>query len=456
MAKRGGWKTVLKYAAGILALSASVAAAWFLPGLYANWQDAQTEGRVVLSRRESIQFLDTASLDIADRLQMLQETEDFSWDWGVALGLEKPAEEIINRCYDVMEDWCGAGLFPEGALAGIVSENLYLVNVATVHLADTTLPVYCFRFHDVDGYAVTLVTDMDVGMIYYASVSGPPMLDLIAEDLGYESLSAMGRYELKMLEEAGIDPKEFLDGNLYEDAIDFLLYMSETIRPVSASDYDFAAVCGAQGMNAERKAANLELDVELSFETFTGHAYRCLIETDYNMDPNKIGVGFAVMYGTLRWTELAEDFSGMAGAMEFAPDDALEFYDIGFRCALGDAEAMGYLDYPVQTSGIEAYDAAQGLAGSKAYDAEQGLAGSKAYDMVQSLAGSGMYDASAGLAGSGMYGAGAGLAGSGMYGAGVGLAGSEAYGAGDGLAGSSASDVGMAQEAGAGYSEAEM
>ena len=46
MAKRGGWRTILKYAVGILALSASIAIAWFLPGLYAGWQDAQTQERL--------------------------------------------------------------------------------------------------------------------------------------------------------------------------------------------------------------------------------------------------------------------------------------------------------------------------------------------------------------------------------------------------------------------------
>lgn len=369
MAKRGGWKTVLKYAAGILALSVSVAAAWFLPGLYAGWQDRQTEGRVVLSRRENIQFLDTASLDIAGRLQMLQETKDFFWDWGIALGMERSPEEMINRCYDVMEDWCAAGLFPEGALAGIVSENLYLSDIATVHLADTTLPVYCFRFFDVDGYAVTLVTDMDVGMIYYASVSGPSMLDAIAADLGYDSFAAMGEYGLKLMEEAGIDSKNFSDDYLYEDASDFFLYMAETVRPAAGSDYDFAAVCGAQGMKTERKTANLELDAELSFETFTGHAYRCLVTTDYNMDPNKVGIGFAVMYGTPRWRDLAEDFSTIAGATELVPDEALEFYSVGIGYAVGDPEVVNHLDYRMQPAGSGAYSASQGLAGSEAYDA---------------------------------------------------------------------------------------
>ncbi len=365
MPKRGGWRTILKYAAGILALSASIAVAWFLPGLYAGWQDARTEGHVVLSRRENIQFIDTASLDIAGRLQMLEETKDFYWTWGISLGMETPVEELIGRCHETMENWCEARLFPEGCLAGIVRDNLYLNDTVTVHLDNASLLMHCFRFYDVGGYAVTLVTDAEADMIYYASVTGPSMLDVVAEDLGYESFAAMGEYVLRMTEEMGIDPEKS------EDASDFFSYLAETVRPEEESDYDFAAVCGAQGMKAERRMANLELDVELSFETFSGHAYRRLATTNYNMDPNKVGVGFAVMYGALQWKDLAEDFLAIAGATEFVPDEALEFYEIGADYARGDPDVIDYLDYQMQPAGTD---------GSKVYGAAQELPRSEAYD----------------------------------------------------------------------------
>ncbi len=362
MPGRGGWKTILKYAAGIFALSASVAVAWFLPGLYAGWQDARTEGHVVLSRRENIRFLDTASLDIAGRLQMLQETEEFSWEWGYTMGMEKPLEEMVARCFDVMEDWCGAGLFPEGCLTGIVSENLYLADIATVRLADATLPVYCFRFYDVDGYAVTLITDANVDMSYYASVTGPSMLDVIAADLGFESFVALGAHELELLNEQGFTPQQILEGDANETIEDFYDYVAENVRPLDESRYDFAAVCGAQGAEVSRGPDQIGLDVELSFEAFTGHAYRLLAGTDYNMDPDRSGIGFAVMYGTQRWKELAGDFSGMYGSWEEFADDAFELYGLVLNYMTGDTDVADELNYlPAEAAQMAEEGMAQGL-----------------------------------------------------------------------------------------------
>ena len=238
--------------------------------------------------------------------------------------------------------------------------------------------MHCFRFYDVGGYAVTLVTDAEADMIYYASVTGPSMLDVVAEDLGYESFAAMGEYVLRMTEEMGIDPEKS------EDASDFFSYLAETVRPEEESDYDFASVCGAQGMKAERRMANLELDVELLFETFSGHAYRRLATTNYNMDPNKVGIGFAVMYGAQQWKDLAEDFLAIAGATEFVPDEALEFYEIGADYARGDPDVTDYLDYQMQPAGA---GASQGTDGSKVYGAAQELPGSEAYDEASAAEG---------------------------------------------------------------------
>ena len=376
MPGRGGWKTILKYAAGIFALSASVAVAWFLPGLYAGWQDARTEGHVVLSERENIRFLDTASLDIAGRLQMLQETEDFSWEWGYTKGMEEPLEEMVARCFDAMEDWCGAGLFPEGCLAGIVSENLYLADIATVRLADATLPVYCFRFYDVEGYAVTLITDANVDMIYYASVTGPSMLDVIAADLGFESFVALGAHELELLNEQGFTPQQLLEGDADETIEDFYAYVAENVRPLEESRYDFAAVCGAQGAVVSRAPDRLSLDAELSFEAFTGHAYRLLAGTDYNMDPDRSGIGFAVMYGTQSWKELASDFSGMYGSWEEFADDASELYGLALNYMIGDTDVMDELNYPPAEAAQMAEESmAQGLSRSVASSATQDLYG---------------------------------------------------------------------------------
>lgn len=372
MAKRGGWKTVLKYAAGILALSASVAAAWFLPGLYAGWQDARTEGRVMLSERENIQFLDTASLDIAGRLKMLEETTDLSWDWGVYgnyKGMKAPTEATIDRCRGVMEDWCEAGLFPNGCLAGITMENLTLSDTAVVYLDNAILQVFCFHFRETDGYAVTLVADTDMDMIYYASVSGPVMLDVIGEDLGFASFEAMAEYDLELLEEAGIAPItiEELRQNgsyeSYEELQDIYAYIAnrydKEIRPADESRYDFAAVCGAQEMETSRQTGNLDLNADLIFESFTGHAYRSVIGAEYYMDiESSRGLGFSVMYGSYDWRSFVSDFAANYGGIEEAPEDMESWYELGIAYAIGDPEIVELLRYPsgekTQDQSIEA------------------------------------------------------------------------------------------------------
>ncbi len=405
MPRRGGWKTILKYAAGILALLASVAVAWFLPGLYAGWQDAQTQERVVLSRRENIQFLDTASLDIAGRLQMFENMAHFSWDWdynGAYMGLGTPTEEMVDRCRDEMEDWCEAGLFPGECLSGIAPDNLLAAATAIVYLDNAMLQAYCFRFHEVDGYAVTLVADADVGMIYYASVSGPAMLDVIAEDLGFESFGAMAEYEMELMADQGIDPDTLnlmVEADEYEDMYEVYSKISEdleqNVRPADASRYDFAAVCGAQGMEPRRQFGNLALDVELSFETFTGHAHRQLISADYDTEERQngqdIGIGFAVTYGAYEWGNLVSDFAATYGSWEGFPDNLADWHALVVAYAVGDPETLETLRYPgaAETEKAlpddEAYDMAE-----KEKAEEQAIIGDNGQEAAEEYGSAGM------------------------------------------------------------------
>lgn len=398
MKRRGGWKTVLRYAAGILALAVSVAAAWFLPGLYAGWQDARTEGRVVLSKRDNIQFLDTASLDLAGRLKMFEEAENFSWEWSLNSdygGLKSATEETIDRFRGVMGDWCEAGLFPEDCLAVITAENLMFSDTALVYLESAVLQVYGFHFREADGYAVTLLTDTDMDVIYYASVSGPSMLDVIAEDRGFASFEAMAQYNLRLLENQGIAPddmEKLRESGAYEDLEDIYSYVidmhEQEIRPAEESRYDFAAVCGAQGMEAERRYGNLEMDVRLTFESFTGHAYRTVVGVSYFADIwESVGVGFAVMYGTDKWRDLVADFASTYGGNEVimvnGMDGIMEWYDMEIAYAVRDPEILGQLRYPPDVQETdEARDAAQKSPGSEAYDGE--LSGSEVYSVEAS------------------------------------------------------------------------
>lgn len=361
MSGRGGWKTVLKYTVGILALAVSVAAAWFLPGWYADWQDALLEGQPVLSHRDSIAFLNTSYLDSAGRLQMLeQQSEVFQWERGlpysamsrVSDDADSDVEKTVSRCRDIMGKWCDANLFPEECLACISMEGLFLGEPVSIFMENTILPVWLLHFYMVDGYSATIVLDWDVDLIYYAAVCGPGMLDVIASDLGYDSFGAFAEYEIKVFEEQGIDPNVIIEG--YESgALESLAReCSQQVSPADLSRYDFAAVCGAQEAEASRSGEyGLALSVNLPFENFTGHAFRTLAVMDYE-EPGSLNTGFAVMYGTWRWQQvISEIVSGYGCSEEYLTGDDADWYGVGLLYLCGDSDIQDIhevLGYPLQ------------------------------------------------------------------------------------------------------------
>lgn len=355
MPKRGSWRTILKYAAGIAVLAASVTAAWFLPGWYAGWQDARLSEQAVLSHRDSIAFLDTGLLDSIGRLELLeQQADSLTWDpYQTAVG-NILVEDAVDRCRNIMSDWCAAGLFPEACLQAIFNRSVYLAQFCSVYLEDTALPVWFVHFSGENGYEVTLVMDCAVDLIYYASVAGSPMLDEIAADLGYESFEAFAKYEFRALEEIVGLPMDdevweeiFLD-DIFSDGSEVYTRLQEECTryadPVDVGSYDFAAVCGAEEMQASRGLSPMELDVRLTFETFTGHAYRSVTGMDYRYPC----VGFAVMYGTDTWKYFVRDVAYAYGLYE-EPNDSedlmMDWYRLGMEYAAG-TDVREELRYP--------------------------------------------------------------------------------------------------------------
>ncbi len=375
MPGRGGWKTALKYTVGIAVLAVSVAAAWFLPGLYADWQDARLEGRPVLSHRDSITFLDTASLDSAGRLQILEEQSGiFQWDTafynrGVEIS-DVSSEKMLERCRDIMGKWCDAGLFPERCLSCISQEALFLFEPVSVYLDNTALPVCLLHFYEVDGCSATIVADVNVDLIYYAAVCGPGMLDAAASAMGFDSFGTMAEYEKEILEEKGIDPEKALDMLEEETVWGIGQECTERVTPEDPSKCDFASVCGAQGAKPDLAGdLGLSLDAQLQFERFTGHAWR-RPAVMYNYEYiETYAFGFAVMYGTWKWQDfvrsIAESYGCGETVLEEDSDWTIGWYGLGIMYACGDYEMrseIGYPAWPAAEAYQEPFDADDGIA----------------------------------------------------------------------------------------------
>ncbi len=289
MTENHRWKTILKYTAGLLALGLTLAVAMFLPEVYTAWQDEQMMDSVTLSNRESISFLDVDSIDIAGRLQMLQEAGSISFGEinYYMLALE---DDIRRKMGELLLKWCDAGLLPESARRwgnSNYDESLLALVPYGVYVDQTILPVMIGRFASEDySNMVTVVMDMEKDILYYVSVSGEEAMDEIAVELGYAS-----NEDMQNQFEAGTRETEARAGD-------------------DNTTMDFASVCGAQDAEISNSGNTLEKDVTLKFEDFDGHAYRRLVSSE-------CGFGYAIMYGTHRWSGLLEQLSDMYGFVEY-------------------------------------------------------------------------------------------------------------------------------------------
>ena len=299
-----GWKTILKYAFGVLALAVSVALAWFLPGWYAGWQDGRMLGRTVTSSRENIAFLDTGSLDIARTLQMMEDSELFELEVADDNLLQASAPDLVNRCRTCIRDWCGANLLPEECLLWVAPEKLTEAVRGILLLDQAALELQLLHFEDYESReSLTVLMGKDPDMLYFVSANGDAVLDMMVSCMGYRSLKEFGMTVGEGVVE-GYDSFPYdrysygsysYDGSEEEgrDIIRFLL-ASEKRDSSLIPDCRFAAVCGAQSETVTRGAGTVEMDVGLAFEVSESHAYRRITN-------DKTGFGIAVGYGTDRW-----------------------------------------------------------------------------------------------------------------------------------------------------------
>lgn len=290
MTEKHRWKTIIQYTAGILLLALSVAAAIFVPGWYAAWQDERMLDHVTLSSRESITFLDVDSLDIEGRLRMLQEAEKISF--GDAYYYTAVSEEETwQKMKELLFKWCDAGLLPEKVRqwvepARFFTDGMMFLTPYGIYVDEALMPVCIGRFVSEDyGNMLTIVMDAEKDILYYVSCSGEDIMDEMAKELGYDSFEAM-----QWLRRTGMGETEATADDVY-------------------SSFDFASVCGAEDAEISGSSNALEMDVTLKFESFNSYAYRRVMSNEY-------GFGMVIMYGTRWWQELLPQMTEMYGFVE--------------------------------------------------------------------------------------------------------------------------------------------
>lgn len=346
----------MKYTVGLVALVAAVAVAVLAPEWYCRWQDGRKLGEVTLTSRESIQFLDTDSLDIAGRLKTLQEAgENAECDWeqtGYFMGTDT-FETTANRCNSIINKWIDAGVLPEVCRdwlwdetrdGELLSQYQFLAPYV-IYLNQLVLPVYILRFPADDywkdasnvtdegyeeafnmtddgygeytsdagrGHIMTVVMDAELDVIYYISAAGEDILDYMFRGIGYDSAE-----EADESVAAGKPLSQSGDSNV--------------------SDADFAGIYGANSAEVEGYQDHwLELDITLFFDNFQGQMFRRLISAD-SME------GYALMYASETWTDIVEGILGEFGVAEYRIENIYEESDSNQE----NAAAGGYEDVTV-------------------------------------------------------------------------------------------------------------
>lgn len=299
-------KTMMSYMAGTVILAACVSAAWFFPEAYGNWQDQRQIGKVQLSDRETIDFLDGSSLDQMGRWKMLSgygveadpgiETApeigmaygggvlNYFWDSsseGWLFTVQTNLDEYIRACSEEAARWCACGLLPFEEEQMDFSQGMVLsVETTALYLDQGIVPVtVCVFYQDNisnDRY-FTVILDIETKKAYYISAFGREVSEYMAEQLGYESF-----FQMKNSLQSGERP-HFLEPDV--------------------SQMDFASACGAESADIAVTPGTLELDVRLQYDSFEIRGYRCVVRSDTlpaipeETDETYMDFGLAVMFG---------------------------------------------------------------------------------------------------------------------------------------------------------------
>ncbi|MFR8548046.1 MAG: hypothetical protein ACLVEV_05420 [Lachnospiraceae bacterium] len=299
MHQNNRWKTVIQYTAGIVIVALCITAAMFLPEQYAQWSDEQTIGKVTLSKRDTIEFLNIEKLDIEKRLEMLQNADDFYFlaNDGPMMYLSSDAE-FIEMSKRLIGGWCEAGLLPESCerllseAMGDVEQYSYQVELYPVwwygifgdYEEQGMLPMLTVRVSDEYGMCnLIFAMDPEVEVLYWAVFSGDMAVQQIIKELGYGSSDEVERYlqEHGELQEPQVEPREI----------------------------DFAAAFGAKSAQVHEEPDLFEITAKLTFDTFEAEAMRCLTWANGGTP------GIAAMYGTDKGARYITELFAMQGAV---------------------------------------------------------------------------------------------------------------------------------------------
>lgn len=285
MDRRNRWSIILSYLAGIFLLAVSVLLAWFVPGAYSEWQDHRMLKVSVLSSRDDIEFLDMDTLEMETRMRMLKETKQMLYlDYGNYNLGEAEISEKRNVCQKELQQWADCGLMPE-EYVDLLSEECWVEGVVVnISLSETILPCKLLYFEDkLQERQMFVILDDETDIIYYVAIYGYVVQEYMAARLGYDSLEYMCW--------------EVLEGRRKELQEDY-------------SGYDFEAVCRAENARITGEKEELNFDVALEYETFTGYANRRVIGREGTN-------GLAISLGTEKWEEFLWQATGYDDSQEW-------------------------------------------------------------------------------------------------------------------------------------------
>ena len=285
MREKKDWKVLLQYAAGIFLLLVSVGLAWFLPGWYSAWKDDRFLDQAVLSKREEIEFLDMVSLDMAGRMKLLGESEQLLWSGEIGSGGEGDIIERISLLRSTAAQWKDAGIlpreiFPSADTVEAFYHNAYVEDYffPRILLDQGTLQVcvICMT-DDLDGTGILAIIDMEKDILYYLSVRGYTVQEQMAQLLGYSGTEEMAERVIK----------------------DQLFHQQEDY-----ASYDFASVCHSREAAVTGSPEELNFDVELKYDNFTGYANRRVTGGAYEE------TGISISLGKDQWIPFLNQLTG--------------------------------------------------------------------------------------------------------------------------------------------------
>lgn len=297
MRQKDKWKTVLQYMIGAAALALCVDASLFLPEQYARWSDEQKFGKVTLSNRDTIDFLNAQQLDIEERLQKIYFAQDFyfmeSIDFYPSLYFDSEME-LLERCVHLTTQWCDAGLLPaqcetmvhglEQAMKGGTEEYVISLDVVgwigvnSENSEEMIIPMFLITIEDMEDWEkLSLVMDSEVELLYGAVYNGDGAVRQIIKELGYGTMEGAEQYweNQGRLGEPSIEPRKL----------------------------DFAKAFGAKSAQAEETPKEFNVTAKLTFDTFEADAIRCLVTGDY------AGYGIAVVYDARKGERFMDQLS---------------------------------------------------------------------------------------------------------------------------------------------------